>query len=272
MNLSQDTCLYGCRTFHFTVHELDAALFSYLKLVLLYNMMGEILFLYLSTGFFVEVFIFKKGGVFMHLSDGVLSLPAVAATSAAAGGMLIYSIKGIKEEEIPKVSLMTATFFTFSLIRIPVGPSSIHPLLGGLLGVILGRRSTLAVFAGLLLQALLFQHGGLTTLGMNTIMVAVPAMVCHGLYLKVGKNKSVYLAGGLVGALAVALSATILSIVLFFSNSAYHQGLFSVINLLLLGHLPLIAIEGILTAFAIAFMDRTRPHLLSKDEKNNIPS
>ncbi len=199
----------------------------------------------------------------MHLSDGILSFPAMVATSTVAGGMLIHSIKGIQEEEIPKISLMTATFFTLSLISIPVGPSSIHPLLGGLLGIILGRRSTIAVFVGLLLQALLFQHGGLTTLGINTIMVALPAIVSYILYRKLSQNKALHLVSGLVGALAVALSATILSLVLYFSNGAYHEGLFSVINLLLLGHLPLMAIEGVLTAFSVAFINRTRPNLLA---------
>ncbi|WP_244269516.1 energy-coupling factor ABC transporter permease [Natronincola ferrireducens] len=45
---------------------------------------------------------------------------------------------------------MTAAF---SLISIPVAPSSIHPLLGGLLGIIVGKRNTIAVFIGLLLQS-----------------------------------------------------------------------------------------------------------------------
>ncbi|AKL97238.1 cobalamin (vitamin B12) biosynthesis CbiM protein CbiM [Clostridium aceticum] len=198
----------------------------------------------------------------MHLSDGVLSLPAVTVTSIAAGGMLLHSMKGIKEEEIAKISLMTATFFTFSLISIPIGPSSVHPLLAGLLGIVLGRRSSIAIFVGLLLQALFFQHGGLTTLGMNTLLIALPAMVSFKIFSLYSKKISVYILGSFIGSFATVLSVLLLVVVLFFSNATYSEGFLSVINLLVLSHLPLLVIEGFLTAFAVGFIHRIRPNML----------
>lgn len=199
----------------------------------------------------------------MHLSDGVLSMPAVVATSAVAGGMLINSIKGIKEEEIPKISLLTAAFFTFALISFPVGPSSVHPLIGGLLGIMLGRRSTIAVFIGLLLQAIIFQHGGLTTLGMNTIMVGVPALISYIVFSKlIKKKKGIIFSSALVGALSVVLTVVILTGVLFFSSDTYGEGFFSIINILVLGHIPLAIGESILTAVVINFIYKVRPNVL----------
>lgn len=205
----------------------------------------------------------------MHLSDGVLSMPAVVATSAVAGGMIVKAVKDVEEEEIPKISLMTATFFTFALISFPVGPSSVHPLLGGLIGIILGTKSTIAIFIGLLLQAIIFQHGGLTTLGMNTIMVAVPAIVSHKVFSKCVKNKkSLIFSSALAGGLSVILTVVILVGVLFFSSDTYGEGFFSVINILILGHLPLAIGEAVLTAVVINFVYKVRPNVLDRYKLN----
>lgn len=203
----------------------------------------------------------------MHLSDGVLSMPVVIATTAVAGGMLVKSFKDIKEDEIPKISLMTATFFTFALISFPVGPSSVHPLLGGLIGIMLGTRSTIAIFIGLLLQAVIFQHGGLTTLGMNTIMVSIPALASYVLFSKLmKKKKNIAISAGLAGATSVVLTVVILTIILFFSSGTYGEGFLSVINLLILGHIPLAIGEGILTSIVIAFIHKVRPNVLEEYE------
>ncbi|MEW9094132.1 MAG: CbiM family transporter [Clostridiaceae bacterium] len=211
----------------------------------------------------------RREGIIMHLSDGVLNLPAVAVTSVVAGGMVVNSFRNIKEDEIPKISLMTATFFTFALISFPVGPSSVHPLLGGLLGIILGRRSTIAVFIGLLLQAVIFQHGGLTTLGMNTIMVGLPAIMAHKVFSRsMKKKKSITLSAALVGALSVLITVLILVTVLFFTNNTYSEGFFSVINVLVLGHLPLAILESFITAITISFIYRVRPKVLENYVEN----
>ena len=82
----------------------------------------------------------------------------------------------VRDEEIPRIALMTAAFFVASLIHVPVGPTSVHLLLNGLLGVIVGRRAPLAVLLGLTLQAVLLGHGGFTTIGVNTCVMALPAL------------------------------------------------------------------------------------------------
>ncbi|MCC5911160.1 MAG: cobalt transporter CbiM [Clostridiaceae bacterium] len=199
----------------------------------------------------------------MHLSDGVLNLPMAVTTSVAAGAVLTYSIKNIKEEEIPKISLMTATFFTCSLISVPIGPSSVHPLLGGLLGIMLGRRSPIAIFIGLLLQAMIFQHGGLTTLGINTLLVSIPALASYRIFTRFKTdNKSPAILAGFTGGFAVFTCVLLLVLVLFITDSYYHQGFFSVVNILAISYLPLIFIEALITAFTITFIQRVRPNIL----------
>ncbi len=199
----------------------------------------------------------------MHIADGVLSTPVAAATTGVTAATLAYSVKGMKEEEIPKTSLMAGVFFAVSLISIPVGPSTIHPLFAGLLGVILGRRAPLAIFVGLLLQAVLFQHGGLTTLGANTLMLSVPALLAYRIYNTLS-GRPVFFRGALVGGLSVAITVFILVILLVITDMAFTEGTFSVINILVVGHLPLIAIEAAVTGAALQLVAKAKPEMLGE--------
>ena len=198
----------------------------------------------------------------MHLADGVLNAPTIAITYAGAAALVGYGLKHIQEEEIPRISLMTGTFFAVSLISIPVGPSSIHPLVAGLLGVMLGRRAPVAFFIGLLLQALLFQHGGLTSLGANTLMLAIPALLARQAYQRLPLTPLVK--GMVAGALATVLTVAILVLLLVTSQPLFAQGAASVVNLLIIGHIPLVAIEAVITGFALQLMTRAKPQWLEE--------
>src|SRR5665213_3688535 len=112
----------------------------------------------------------------VHISDGVLTWPWLAGGFVLAGLLVAAAMVRVRDEEIPRIALMTAAFFVASLIHVPIGPTSVHLLLNGLLGVIVGRRAPLAVLLGLTLQAVLFGHGGFTTIGVNTCVMALPAL------------------------------------------------------------------------------------------------
>ena len=106
----------------------------------------------------------------VHIPDGNVLTPLwLIGGYLLAGILVVMGSWRIQDEEIPQVALLTAAFFVASLMHVPVPglPSSAHLLLNGLLGVVLGRRAALAIAMGLLLQAVLLQHGGLTTLGVN---------------------------------------------------------------------------------------------------------
>ena len=199
----------------------------------------------------------------MHITDGVVSLPVAGVAAAVTGASLVYALKNTSEEEIPRISLLSGAFFVFSLISIPVGPTSVHPLLAGLLGIMLGRRAPLAIFIGLLLQALLFNHGGLTTLGVNMLLVAVPALFVGKLFYGL-KRFSVFVRAALAGGVGVAACVMLLIFVLLLSDQLFATGQFSVVNMLIVGYTPLLAVEAMLTGFAINFLYRARPGLLLK--------
>jgi cobalt/nickel transport system permease protein len=119
----------------------------------------------------------------VHISDGVLQTPWEWGGFAVAALLAAFGAWRIREEEIPRVALLTAAFFVASQIhvQVPAGPST-HLLLNGLLGVILGRRALLAVPVGLALQCVLFQHGGYLSLGVNSVVMGLPALLAWLLF------------------------------------------------------------------------------------------
>jgi cobalt/nickel transport system permease protein len=119
----------------------------------------------------------------VHISDGVLAAPWWLGGFAGAGLLAAFASWRIREEEIPKVALLTAAFFVASsLIHVRVGPTSVHLLLNALVGVVLGRRAGLAIPVGLALQAALLFHGGFTTIGINSCILVLPALLAWQLF------------------------------------------------------------------------------------------
>ena len=118
----------------------------------------------------------------VHINDGMLTTPWLAGGFVLAALLLWLAAWRIRDEEIPRVAILTAAFFVSSIIHIRVPPTSIHLLLSGLIGVVLGRRAALAIFVGLLLQAWLLHHGGFYTLGVNTCVMTAPALLSYALF------------------------------------------------------------------------------------------
>jgi cobalt/nickel transport system permease protein len=113
----------------------------------------------------------------IHMPDGLVTDAWWIGGFVGAAMLALIGAWRMREEEIPRVAVLTAAFFVASLIHVPVpaGPRA-HLLLNGLLGVLLGTRAGLAIPIGLLLQMGLFGHGGYTTLGLNSCIMALPAL------------------------------------------------------------------------------------------------
>jgi cobalt/nickel transport system permease protein len=114
----------------------------------------------------------------VHISDGVLKPSWLVAGFVGAGLLYWFGARRIRDVEIPRIALLTAVFFVVSTIHVKLGSStSVHLLGNALVGVILGGRAGLAIFVGLLLQAILPpNHGGLQALGVNCCVIALPAL------------------------------------------------------------------------------------------------
>jgi len=151
-------------------------------------------------------------------------------------------------------------FFVASLVHVPLGPASIHLIMNGVVGLLLGWAAFPALLVALLLQGVFFQFGGLTTLGVNTLIMAVPAIVCYYLFAPlVRRGGTVALAGAFgCGFLAVLLGGVIVAAALMFTEENFLE----VAVLVLTAHIPVMIIEGIVTAFCVAFLKKVQPAML----------
>ena len=198
----------------------------------------------------------------MHIAEGVLS-PAILGVGAVltlTGTAL--GLRKLEYDRLAAVGILSAAFFVASLIHVPVGLSSAHLIMNGLAGVLLGWAAFPSILVALLLQALLFQFGGITVLGVNTFTMGFAAVaswyvfraVCRLCPGMVGVRAGAFMGG----ALGVALAAVLTALALAFTD----EGFWLAARLLLLAHLPIMLVEGLVTMFTVSFIMRVRPELL----------
>ncbi len=196
----------------------------------------------------------------MHISEGILSGPVLVSGMALAAAGTAIGLKKLDYDRVPQAAILSASFFVASLIHVPVGPSSVHLILNGIVGLLLGWGAFPAILVALTLQALFFQFGGITTLGVNTVTMALPAVLCYYLFGgMVHKSRSVELFGSFAcGAFSVFLGAIMVGLALVCTEEDF----FKVSSLLVISHLPVMVIEGIITALCVSFLKKVQPKLL----------
>ncbi len=200
----------------------------------------------------------------MHISEGILSGPVLVAGALAAAAGTAAGLKDLDEERLPRTALLTAAFFVASLIHIPVGPTSVHLTLNGLLGLLLGWAAFPAILIALLLQAFLFQFGGLTTLGVNTVIMAAPAVICGmGTRPFLNRGPAARVAGaGACGALSILLAAFLAAGTLVLTGEEFLK----IAGAFLAAYLPVMIMEAVITAACVVFLHKVRPEMLPSSQ------
>jgi cobalt/nickel transport system permease protein len=197
----------------------------------------------------------------VHISEGVLSAPVLLSGALLTAGGVAVGLKKMAYEDIPKVAVMSSAFFVASLIHVPVGPASVHLVLNGLLGILLGWMSFPSILVALTLQALLFQFGGFTSLGVNTFNMAAPAVIAYYLFnMPARKGRQIVSAISGFAAGASGIAAGILLIALSLVSTG--EGFINVAKVLVAAHLPVMLIEGIISAFTVIFLKKVKPEIL----------
>jgi cobalt/nickel transport system permease protein len=195
----------------------------------------------------------------MHISEGILSAPILLGGASLTAVGTVIGLKKLDLDRIMEVSMLTATFFVASLIHVPIGPASIHLVLNGLLGIMLGWACFPAILVGLLLQAVFFQYGGLMVLGVNAVNMALPAVLCFYLTRPLlNSEKTRPLAGFIAGSGAILLSAVFMALSLAFTDT----GFLATAKITVLANIPIMVIEGFITMFIVSFIGRVHPELL----------
>ncbi|RUM88286.1 MAG: cobalt transporter CbiM [Thermodesulfatator sp.] len=193
----------------------------------------------------------------MHIADGVLPAWVSATGWVVTAPGVGLSLRHLPVEEIPKLALITSAVFLASLIHVPLGPTSVHLIFNGLAGLLLGPLAFLSFFVALTLQALLFQFGGLFSLGVNTLVMGGPAFLVGWISRRLPGSRRPLLAGFLGGG-AILVSGVLLALALSLAG----QGFISVAKLALVAHLPVALVEGIITGLVIFLLQRIRPEVL----------
>jgi cobalt/nickel transport system permease protein len=202
----------------------------------------------------------------MHIHEAVLagSREGIAVLAVGAAGAAVGTYLGLRRldyERVPQVALLSAAFFVVSLIHVPLGGTSVHLVLNGLIGLVLGWTAFPALLIALLLQAVMCQHGGLLALGVNTLNMALPGVVAYYLFHRavMGRSDALAFVAGLgAGALAVLLAAALTALALWVAGKEFElfaQAVFAF-------HLGVAVVEGLITASVVMFLRKVRPELL----------
>jgi cobalt/nickel transport system permease protein len=200
----------------------------------------------------------------VHLSDGALTTAWWASGFAGLAVLLAVAMWRVREEEIPRIGVLTAAFFVASSIHIKLGilPTSAHLILNGLVGVVLGRRAPLAIAIGLTLQFYLLGHGGQTTIGINACIVSLPALAAGALYPFLRRiGVPAFARGVLLGGGAVAAAVTLNFLALLLGGKEDWQVL---AKLVLLAHVPIVILEGLMLGVLVRYLEKVKPEMLNQ--------
>lgn len=196
----------------------------------------------------------------MHVSEGVLSAQILAAGGVIAIAGTAVGLKKMNYERVAEVGILSSAFFVASLINVRIGVSSAHLILNGILGLMLGWSAFPAILVALILQAVFFQFGGLTVLGVNTVIMALPAVISYYLFSRMlfKTPRIAATAAALSGFLSVLFSGLLLGASLIFTEESF----FEMVCLIVGANFPVMVIEGIVTAFSVMFIRKVRPEML----------
>ncbi|WP_028840730.1 cobalt transporter CbiM [Thermodesulfobacterium hveragerdense] len=200
----------------------------------------------------------------MHISEGVLSPPVLITGWGLTLIGLTISLKKLSTRKIPEVAVLSSAFFIASLIHVPIGPSAAHLVLNGMVGILLGWNSFVAIFLGLLLQALFFQFGGFTTLGINTFNMAFPGVVSYYLFKRfIGRknHKLSFISGFLAGFLSMLGAGFFTALSLYLTE----RNFLILCETLIIAHIPIAVVEGLVTGFIVVYLLKIKPEVF-KDE------
>ncbi|HBD22996.1 MAG TPA: cobalt transporter CbiM [Oceanospirillaceae bacterium] len=196
----------------------------------------------------------------MHIVDGVLSTEVLLTGAALTGLGLMQGMRHMPLEKIPATGILAAMLFIASLVHVPMGPVSVHLIMNGVAGILLGWAVMPALFVGLLLQAVLFGYGGVTVLGVNAFNIALPALLVYFLirpFLAAASDHKRFILGAIGGGLAVAGTTIMVATSLWLSGDEFIPAA----QLVLVSHIPVICIEAVLSGATLYLIGKVRPEL-----------
>jgi cobalt/nickel transport system permease protein len=206
----------------------------------------------------------------VHIPDGFLNEAVVGATWVVAGAGVAVALHAEKSDPNPAPAgiLGAAAAFVFAaqMINIPVAPGMSGHLVGGALAaVLLGPWRALIVMAVVLaVQALLFQDGGVSALGANTVDMGLGGVLAGyavaALVSRIVRSPRGWVIGGVAGAFAATVvSASLTALWLGLSGLYPLKGILAI---MLVSHTGIGVLEAALTGAILVTVVRWRPDLI----------
>ncbi len=204
-----------------------------------------------------------------HIPDGFLSAPVLVGTAATSAGAVVAATRRrgrFVERRAPLLGALTAFVFAVQMLNFPLGAGASAHLLGGVLvAMMVGPwDGILVLFSVVLVQALLFQDGGIAALGANTLNLAVLGagggwLVYRWAFVLVGAGRQL-LAVGIAAFLAAVLIGGAVAVELALSGA-----LPLVPALVAVGgsHVLVGLSEALITVGILRMVRRARPELLT---------
>ncbi len=208
----------------------------------------------------------------MHIPDGFISTGTAAATWAVSAGGVGYAARRVSREmderRVPLMGVTAAFIFAAQMLNFTVvGGTSGHLLGGALAAILLGPwAGTLVLTAVLVVQALLFQDGGLLALGANVLNMALVGVlvgwvVYTGLKRLLGERSWATMVSSFAAAwLSVVIASLVASAELAISGTSPWVVVLPAMGLV---HMLIGVGEGLITVAVVAFLGATRPDLLA---------
>ncbi len=208
----------------------------------------------------------------MHIPDGILNMPVLITTNLISASVLVPAINKVNRQlsvkRIPLMGLSAAFVFTVQMLSFPVpGGTSVHISGALLISVLLGPLSgTLITTSAVLMQALLFQHGGLLAIGANILNIAIAqSLLAYYLYrLMPGSRKQLSI--GLAALLGKLLGGALLSFQLYFADAISAEKLNASLAAILGSQLIGGIIEGLVIGSIFMLILRVRPDIIEMEK------
>jgi cobalt/nickel transport system permease protein len=201
----------------------------------------------------------------MHIPDGYLDIYTCLVTYIIAvviGTLSFRNLKGLSEEKKTLIPVLAAAIFVAQMLNWPIpGGTSLHLVGGALAAMLLGPwGGNVVLMLVLLVQALVFHDGGITTLGANILNMGIVAVFTGWLVYKYVRNKK--LASFLAGWLSITLAGIVCGIELGLS-SQFLYGLSITVPVMGGWHAVLGVIEGVITMGVYTYLSARYPSLVS---------
>ena len=221
----------------------------------------------------------------MHIPDGYLSPSTCAVLYGAAITGWYSALKRLKRmlltRVVPLISVFAAFSFVVMMFNLPLpGGTTGHALGVTIATIVLGPSGgILSISIAIVIQALFFGDGGISSLGANCFnMAIIGSLVAYGSYRMIAAGSSIasrrrVVAAAIAGYLAVNAAALAAAVEFGIQPMLFHDArgtplyapypLSIAIPAMMIGHLTFAGLaEAVITAGVIAYLQAADPALL----------